>query len=145
MKFLKHSLLSFFTLLIFITSTGLTVNLHYKTVDLNNISDKPKFNTCIAQAPLITSCKQTSLSAKIKKPSNCCKNQNLQTKPQTKLTTKKVEEDGFFSKSITFINSYFESILNFSSSDKDEKSEKENTLFPLLKKGLYMLLQQYRD
>ena len=145
MKFLKHSLITFLSLMVFVTSSGLTFNLYYCADELQKVSIKQETAGCVMQAFPIKSCEKTSSTAKVKKIDNCCKNQKIQAKSQTKIAARKAKEDDFFTKSITFLNSYFESFFDFTSSDKDEYTEKEDTLFPLLKKGLYILLQQFRN
>jgi predicted butyrate kinase (DUF1464 family) len=131
--------------MVFITSSGLTVNLHYCADELQKVTMKQENTYCLMQTPLTKSCQTIPSIRNIKKIDNCCKDQKIQAKSQTKITETKVKEHGFFMKSITFIKSYFESIFAFNSSDKDEEKEKEVTLFPLLKKGLYILLQQFRN
>lgn len=145
MKILKHSLITFLSLMVFITSSGLTINLYYCADELQKVSIKQETAECVMQAFPIKSCDKISSPAKIKKIDTCCKNQKVQAKSQTKIADKKVKEEGFFLTSITFIKSYFESFFTFNSSDKDEEKEKQVTLFPLLKKGLYILLQQFRN
>jgi len=97
------------------------------------------------QSPLTKSCEATPSVSNIKKNDSCCKVQKIQAKSQNKIIVSEAKEQGFFLKSVTFIKSYFESIFAFNNSDKDEEKEKEVTLFPLLKKGLYILLQQFRN
>lgn len=130
--------------MVFITSSGLTVNLHYCANELQKASLKKENSSCMMEKALSKkSCETPNTS--IKKIDTCCKDQKIQAKSQIKITDNKVKESGFFLKSITFIKSYFESFFTFGSSDKDEENEKQDTLFPLLKKGLYILLQQFRN
>ena len=145
MKFFKHSLITFLSLMVFITSSGLTVNLYYCANELQKISIKQENTYCFMQSPLTKSCEATPSVSNIKKNDSCCKVQKIQAKSQNKIIVSEAKEQGFFLKSVTFIKSYFESIFAFNNSDKDEEKEKEVTLFPLLKKGLYILLQQFRN
>ena len=145
MKFLKHSLITFLSLMVFFTSSGLSVNLNYCTNEFQKINFKHQISKCFIQHSDVKSCEKILSSTKFEQINTCCKNQKIQAKSQTKIASKKAKEDGFFIISITFLNSYFESFFDFTSSDKDEETEKEDTLFPLLKKGLYILLQQFRN
>ena len=144
MKFLKHSLITFLSLMVFVTSSGLTVNL-YCVKEFQKVSIKEEISECFIQHTKVKPCEKILSSTKIKQLNACCKNQKIQAKSQTKITANKTKKDSFFTRSITFLNSYFGSIFPFNNSDKDEEKEKEATLFPLLKKGLYILLQQFRN
>ena len=145
MKFLKHSLITFLSLMVFVTSLSLTVNLYYCANKFQKVSIKGEISECFMQQSGVKSCEKILSSTRIKQINACCKNQKIQAKSQTKIATGKAKEDGFFIKSITFLNSYFKSFFDFTSSDKDEETEKEDTLLPLFKKGLYILLQQFRN
>ena len=144
MKFLKHSLITFLSLMVFFTSSGLTANPNYYTNEFQKVSLKHQISECLIQ-PGVKSCEKIFSSTKFKQINACCKNQKIQAKSQTKITANKTKKDSFFTKSIAFLNSYLGSIFEFNNSDKDEEKEKETTLFPLLKKGLYILLQQFRN
>ena len=145
MNFLKHSLITFLSLMVFVTSSGLTANPNYYTNEFQKVSLKQEITECLLQHSCLKSCEKNLSSTEIKQINACCKNQKIQAKSQTKIAARKAKEDGFFIKSITFLNSYFEYFFDFTSSEKDEETEKEDTLFPLLKKGLYILLQQFRN
>ena len=145
MKFLKHSLITFLSLMVFFTSSGLTANPNYCTNKFQKISFKGGISECFMQHSGVKSCEKILSSKRVKQINAYCKNQKIQAKSQTKITANKTKKDSFFTKSIAFLNSYFGSIFAFNNSDKDEEKEKETTLFPLLKKGLYILLQQFRN
>ena len=145
MKFLTHSLITFLSLMVFVTSSGLTVNLYYCANKFQKVSIKGEISECFMQQSGVKSCEKILSSTRVKQINACCKNQKIQAKSQTKIAAGNAKEDGFFIKSITFLNSYFESFFDFTSSDKDEETEKKDTLFPLLKKGLYILLKQFRN
>ena len=145
MKFLKHSLITFLSLMVFFTSSGLTANPNYYTNEFQKVSLKHQISECLMQHSGLKSCEKILSPTKFKQINDCCKNQKIQAKSQTKITANKTKKDSFFTKSIAFLNSYFGSIFAFNNSDKDEEKEKETTLFPLLKKGLYILLQQFRN
>lgn len=130
--------------MVFITSSGLTVNLHYCADELQKVSLKKENSSCMMEkSNSKKSCETPNTS--IKKIDSCCKDQKIQAKSQTKISDTKAKEQGFFLKSVTFIRSYFTSLFTFENTDEEKQKETESTLFPLLKKGLYILLQQFRN
>ena len=145
MKFFKHSLITFLSLMVFVTSSGLTVNLNYCTNRFQRLSIREEISECSMQNFERKFCERISSPTKFKQINICCKNQKIQAKSQIKIPAAKPKKDSFFTKSIIFINSYFGSTFTFNNSEKDEEKEKEATLFPLLKKGLFILLQQFRN
>lgn len=145
MSFLKRSIITFLSMMVFITSSGLTVNLHYCANELQKIGLNQDNTFCSMRAPLIKSCQSTHSKSSIKKVDTCCKDKKIQAKSQTKITESKAKDQGFFVTKITFIKSYFETAFTSNGTDGDEEKETESTLFPLLKQGLYILLQQFRN
>lgn len=145
MKCLRLSLITFLSLMVFMSSSGFTLNLSYCTNGLQKLSIRQEILECLSQNSEHKSCDKISSTTKIKQINICCKNQKIQAKSQIKIPAAKPKKDSFFTKSIIFINSYFGSTFTFNNSEKDEEKEKEATLFPLLKKGLFILLQQFSN
>lgn len=145
MKIFRHTLTVFLSLMVFITSSGFTVNLHYCGDSLQEISINNHAGCQMKKASLPKGCEDNSNVTSIKKANNCCKNQQIKTKSENKLLDNKAKKETSFDKTLAFINSYFISLFNFNTSDEDKKEENDTSVFPLLKAGLYILLQQFRN
>ena len=144
MKFLKHSLIILLSTLVFITSSGLTVNLHYCAGKLANVSLQDNHADCMmSQKSKQTTSKNCTKS--MGKKDLCCQNHKVLAKADNKTTITKAKDDNAFIKTFTFVSTYFTSLFSFSSEDSDEDNSKEISIFPLLKEGLYILLQNFRN
>ncbi len=85
-----------------------------------------------------TSCEKT-----LKKPNNCCKDQLIKAKLDLKINDTK--NDSGFLKTIFFVQSYFVSLFKFEEPAQSNEQDTSTSIFPLLKEGLYILLQQFRN
>jgi hypothetical protein len=146
MKKMRTSLIVLLSLMVFITSSGLTVNLHYCAGKLANVSLKEKHANCMMSAKKANCHPSTSKSAVAKKDT-CCKNQQVKAKTDDKLTEakSKVKSDNYHS--FNFVQNYFTSLFSFNSEvkEKEEPEFKSYSIFPLFREGLYILLQNFRD
>ncbi|MFC5284617.1 HYC_CC_PP family protein [Pedobacter alpinus] len=148
MKKVRHSLVLLLCLMVFITSSGMAVNLHYCAGELQNISLNANNKDCGMQQNRISTkdCDNYSQQSSLKKIDTCCQDHQVSAKTDNKNTSVKSKNETVFSKSFTFISNYFTSLFSFSSDKVEEKEEeKEISVFPLLKQGLYILLQQFRN
>ncbi|HEX7365939.1 MAG TPA: hypothetical protein VF273_02530 [Pelobium sp.] len=147
MKKLKSGLVLLLSLMVFITSSGMAVNLHYCAGDLQNVSFNQNSHDCgMESKPSNADCELDSKTAALKKVDNCCQNKHIVAKTDQK-TSAKEKDQTVFAKTFTFINHYFTSLFNLSANNDEKEQEKEADilLFPLLKQGLYILLQQFRN
>ena len=147
MKKLRSSLIVLLSLMVFITSTGLTVNLHYCGNKLANVSLKDNHANCMMSVQKQkNNCHQTNSKTAVAKKDVCCKNQQVKAKTETKLSESKSKEKTSNYPSFNFAHNYFSSLFSFNSEVKEEETENKNySLFPLLKEGLYILLQNFRN
>lgn len=147
MKFLRHSLIVLLSLMVFITSSGLTVNLHYCGGQLENVSMQNQNDGCMMSKPSIkTNCNQKKQVTELKKVDTCCQNHQIKAKSDTKITDTKAKEVQTLSGTFVAIQSYFTSLFSFNSQDNEsDDQETDYSLFPVLKEGLYILLQQFRN
>ena len=148
MKKLRNSLIVLLSLMVFITSSGLTVNLHYCANKLANVSLKDNHANCMMTVKKPKGpCHQSTSKSALAKKDTCCKNQQVKAKTDNKLTEVKSKEKTDNYSSFNFVHNYFTSLFSFNSEAKEEeKTEQKNySLFPLLKEGLYILLQNFRN
>ncbi|OAQ42295.1 hypothetical protein A5893_04060 [Pedobacter psychrophilus] len=130
--------------MVFITSSGLTVNLHYCAGKLANVSLQNNHANCMMSQ---TSNKSASKDCdkSMGKKDLCCQNHKVITKTDNKTTVKKDNENNAFVKTFSFVSTYFTSLFSFSNDDANEKEDTEISIFPILKEGLYILLQNFRN
>ncbi len=148
MKKFRSGIVLLLSLMVFITSSGMAVNLHYCAGDLQNVSLNQNNHDCGMQAKVIDeSCHLDSNTTALKKADTCCQDKHIIAKTDVKVSSVKEKDQSAFVKTFTFINHYFTSLFNYSSTDDDKEKEEESeiSLFPLLKQGLYILLQQFRN
>lgn len=82
----------------------------------------------------------------LKAPSDCCQNHQIITKSGNKINDKKAKKEDSLLTTFTFIKSYFISLFNFNSSeDNNDQEENDISFVPLLKEGLIILFQQFRN
>jgi hypothetical protein len=143
-KIFKQTIVLLLSLMVFITSSGLTVNLHYCAGKLQQLSLQKEGKGCMMQ---MTSAKKNceSKAPNIESYSNCCQNHQIIAKADSKIT--KAKEDNILVKSYVVIKTYFVSLFSFNYKEEDKKddSKSSNSLFPILKEGLYLLLQNFRN
>ena len=125
----------------------MAVNLHYCSGELQKVSFNQNDEDCGMQSKLKKGdCELNSKTVSLKKADTCCKNTHIVAKTDHKVSAEKEKNQSAFAKSFTFINHYFISLFNFNGDDeKEQEKEPEVSLFPLLKQGLYILLQQFRN
>ena len=130
--------------MMFITSSGFTVNLHYCGGKLANVSLQNDHANCMMNQ---NSKQSTSKDCEksVNKKDLCCQNHKVVAKTDNKIKDTKAKEQTGFSKTFAFISSYFTSLFSFSSDEPEEENTKEISVFPLLKEGLYILLQNFRN
>ncbi len=147
MKILRHSLVVLLSLMVFITSTGLTMNLHYCAGQLQNISMMQENADCMMKmASKKPACEEDLQKPTIKKIDSCCQNHQIKAKSDTKITDSKAKENQVSKGPFVALQSYFTSLFSFSEKDdQSDEQEADYSLFPVLKKGLYILLQQFRN
>lgn len=143
-KFLKHSLIILLSTLVFITSSGLTVNLHYCAGKLANVSLQNNHANCM-MSKITKQVDSKGRDKGIDKKDFCCQNHKVLAKADNKTTITKAKNDNAFTTTFTFVSTYFTSLFSFSSENSDEENPKEISIFPLLKEGLYILLQNFRN
>ena len=130
--------------MVFITSSGLTVNLHYCAGKLANVSLQDNHANCMmSQKSNLSTSKDCKKS--MGKKDLCCQNHKVITKTDNKTTVSKAKDDNALVKSFSFLSNYFSSLYSFSNDDTDEEEDTEISIFPLLKEGLYILLQNFRN
>ena len=145
MKIFRHSLILLLSMLVFTTSSGITVNLHYCAGQLQNVSMKKNAADCMMAMPTSkVNCDEKIQKTALKKADTCCQNQQIKAKREIKITDTKTKKEGSILSSITFIKSYFISLFSFGNEEESDDQEKNYSLFPLLQKGLYILFQQFR-
>ena len=148
MKRLRNSLIVLLSLMVFITSSGLTINLHYCAGKLANVSLKDTHANCMVTNNKPTpKCHQTNSKSDITKKDTCCKNQQVKAKTDQKITQTKSKEKSPNYTSFHFVQDYFTSLFSFNTQVNEEEKPKDKnySLFPLLKEGLYVLLQNFRN
>lgn len=146
MKLGRNILTLFLTALVFITSTGMTLNLHFCADDLQNISiDKHASNCNMPSAVSKKSSKDCDSKSSIKKEDTCCKDQQIKAKNPVKTDTSKVKDENSFIKSLVFLKTYIVNFFSFETTDDEDDKKPNLSLFPLLKEGLYILLGQFRN
>lgn len=147
MKFLRNSFIVLLSMMVFITSSGLTVNLHYCGGQLENVSMQNQNDGCMMDKTSSKSgCDEKNQKPQLKNINNCCQNHQIKAKSDTKITDTKAKEVQASSGTFFAIQSYFTSLFFFSSQDKEsDDQETDYSLFPVLKEGLYILLQQFRN
>lgn len=145
MKFNRTLLTCFLAILVFTTSTGMTINLHFCADDIKNISLEKEHQNCmmVKKEPLTKDCSKDKTSL-LKKSKTCCQDQQIKAKESLKNLSQKNKEDNGFIKSIIFLKSYFADLFSFEKDSEDE-NKPQQSLFPLLKEGLYILLGQFRN
>jgi hypothetical protein len=131
-------------MMMFLTSSGFTVNLHYCAGKLANVSLQDNHVNCMMTQKLKQS-NPKDCEKSINKKNFCCQNHKVVAKADNKITDTKAKEQTGFSKTFAFLNSYFTSLFSFSSEESEEENSEEISIFPLLKEGLYILLQNFRN
>lgn len=150
---LGHKILTLFLIaLVFIASTGMTLNLHFcldelKTVSLqqqNNHSccDKNKESQKESSKK---ECHKDKSCNKTKHDKSCCKESKVATKNPVKVDNSNIKKESSFTSSLVFLKSYILSFLSFNTDDSEDDEKPNQSLFPLLKEGLYILLRQFRN
>lgn len=143
MNFNRTLLTCFLAVLVFITSTGMTINLHFCADDIQSISLKEERQDCMmAKTPSNNACSKEK-SSSLKKATTCCQDQQIKAKESLKNLSQKNKEDNQFVKTIFFLKTYFADLFSFENDSEDEEKPQQS-LFPLLKEGLYILLGQFR-
>ncbi len=130
--------------MVFLTSSGLTVNLHYCAGELEQVSLQKDHKNCMMEMnTVIKNCE--SKTSNFKSNLDCCQNHQIIAKGDTKIT--KVKEDNLLIKSYAVVKTYFISLFSFDSEEDDHSQDSSNnhSLFPILKEGLYILLQNFRN
>jgi hypothetical protein len=147
MKILRSSLVVLLSLMVFLTSSGLTVNLHYCAGKLANVSLKDNHANCMMPVSKAkNSCEKSNSKSSISKKDACCKNQQVKAKTDNKIFETKSKEKVGINSSFNFVQSYFTSLFSFHTEEVEEETKQESfSLFPLLKDGLYILLQNFRN
>lgn len=141
MKFSKNILTVILTLLVFLTSTGMTVNLHFCAGDLQQVSMEKTPKCCIKESSKDDHCEKTST----KKDDPCCNDEQIITKSPVKNIDSKVKNENSFVKNFIFIKNYFSNLFNFEKTEVENDDKPKISLFPLLKEGLYIILGQFRN
>lgn len=148
MKKLRSGIVLLLSLMVFITSSGMAVNLHYCAGDLQNVSFNQTNHSCGMEAKVIKKpCDLNSKITSLQKADTCCQDKHIVAKTDAKVTPAKQKDQSALSKTFIFINHYFTSLFNYSGDNDEQKKDdkQELSLFPLLKQGLYILLQQFRN
>lgn len=146
MKFAKNSLVIMLSLIVFITSSGLTVNLHYCVGKPQNVSLNSHQPNCKIIMDMAKSSRHNKNKKNLKTSSNCCQNYQIIAKIGNKINDGKAKRGGSTLTTFTFIKSYFISLFNFNSSNFNENTKEEGISFlPPLKTELTILLQQFRN
>ncbi|MDA9554922.1 hypothetical protein N9R54_01690 [Pelobium sp.] len=146
MKFLRHSLVLLLSMLVFITSSGMTVHLHYCAGQLQNIGMRQETADCMMKMPVKPSCaNNNSQKLTLKKVDTCCQDHQIKAKSDVKVTDNKAKDNNAPQSSFTAVKNYIVSFFSFSNTDDEKEPEKDDSLLPLLQKGLYILFQQFRN
>ncbi|MEO5912172.1 MAG: hypothetical protein ABIP95_14875 [Pelobium sp.] len=141
MKFFKNGIIVFLSAMVFLTSSGLTVNLHYCAGKLAKVGLQKEHVNCMMDSKVTAS----NFNATISQKNNCCQNQQVKASIDQKINDSKVKQENNFLSPFTFIQTYFTSIFSFGNNDEDQEKTEHISLFPMLKEGLYILLQQFRN
>ncbi len=134
--------------MVFLASTGMTLNLHFCANDLKQVTLQKNESDCCKKAAQQKKQEQKKHCDKqkgcdAKSDKNCCKNAEVKAKAPLKADTS-VKKDSSFVQSVVFLKSYILSFLAFEIEDTDDDKPKLS-LVPLLKEGLYILLGQFRN
>ena len=133
-------------MMVFTTSSGLTVNLHYCAGQLQNVSIKKDATDCMMAVPTSKAvCDEKTQKNALKKVDTCCQDQQIKAKSEIKITDTKAKKEGTVLSFTTFFKSYFISLFSFGNEEEADEKEKDYSIFPLLQKGLYILFQQFRN
>lgn len=146
---LSNKILTWFVMaMIFIASSGMTLNLHFCANDLKQVSLHKEESNCCKKAAQTKEqekkkhCdKQKGCDGRSEK--NCCKNTEVKAKAPVKADNS-VKKESSFLQSVAFLKSYILSFLTFETEETNDKKP-QVSLFPLLKEGLYILLGQFRN
>lgn len=118
--------------------------MHYCAGKLEQISLQKDQKDCLMKINTVSkNCE--SKTSNIKSHSSCCQNHQIIAKADSKIT--KAKEDNILVKSYSAVKTYFVSLFSFNYEDEDNADEAESSysLFPILKEGLYILLQNFRN
>ena len=134
-------------LLVFIASTGMTLNLHFCADELRTVSLQQESNSCCQMTSNTTDSKHKNCDKKEKGhcEKSCCKESKIITKNPVKVDNSTAKKENSFVQSLVFLKSYVLSFLNFSNESADQEEKPRISLFPMLKEGLYILLGQLRN
>ncbi len=145
MKLSRNILTLFLTTLVFITSTGMTLNLHFCADNLQTVSIDQHAANCNMTAIKKVSQKNCDTHLSIAKDDSCCKDQQVKAKNPVKADPSKSKKDNSFVKSLVFIKTHIVNFFSFETEAEHDGKKPELSLFPLLKEGLYILLGQFRN
>jgi len=142
MKMSRNLLTCFLATLVFLTSTGMTVNLHFCANNIQSVSLENHQGCAMTNKATFTQkCATDSKASTLKKSDSCCKNQQIKAKQPVKSAD---QQEKCSAKTLAFIQSYFSNLFSFED-DAEDEDKPEQSLFPLLKEGLYILLSQFRN
>lgn len=149
---LSHKILSLFMIaMIFIVSTGMTLNLHFCSNELKTVTLQQQGSSCCQKESKSKKenhkeCdKKDSKHCDGKSGKSCCKEAKVATKAPVKVDNPTSKNESSFAKSLVFLKSYVLSFLNFNTEDSEDDEKPNVSLFPMLKEGLYILLGQFRN
>ncbi|ADY51254.1 hypothetical protein Pedsa_0678 [Pseudopedobacter saltans DSM 12145] len=148
---LSHKILSLFMIaMIFIASTGMTLNLHFCANELKTVSLQQTESCCQKKSgekkENHKECnKNGQKHCDGKSGKSCCKESKVATKNPVKVDNPSSKKESSFAQSLVFLKSYVLSFLNFNTEDSEDDEKPEVSLFPMLKEGLYILLGQFRN
>ena len=144
MKLSRNILTLFLTVLVFITSTGMTLNLHFCSDNLQNVSIDQHAANC-NMSKVSKKSKDCDTKTAINKEDACCKDQQIKAKNPVKTDPSKSKNENSFVKSLVFLKTYIVNFFNVETEAEEDDKKPELSLFPLLKEGLYILLGQFRN
>jgi len=149
---LSHKILSLFMIaMIFIASTGMTLNLHFCANELKTVSLQEQKNSCCQKKSVEKKENHKECDKKDQKHcdgksgKSCCKESKVATKNPVKVDNSGSKKENSFAQSLVFLKSYILSFLNFNTEDSEDDEKPKVSLFPMLKEGLYILLGQFRN
>jgi len=146
MKLSRNILTLFLTTLVFIASTGMTLNLHFCADNLQNVSISQHSKNCDMSAALAkTSSRDCDSHPALNKEDSCCKDQQVVAKNPVKTDPSKSKDENSFVKSLVFLKTYIVNFFSFETDAEEDDKKPDLSLFPLLKEGLYILLGQFRN
>lgn len=138
----------FMIAMVFIASTGMTLNLHFCSDNLKNISFEQSNNhNCCKNKKQQENKKDCSKHEGCKTKSDkssCCKDAKVKAEKPIKADTS-VKKEISFEQSVIFIQSYILSFLTFDIVNSNDYRKPDESLFPQPKEGLYILLNQFRN